>query len=467
VVLLAIGLRTWGALREPILFDDAPRFLGAARLILEGQYRAALTDAYHPLTAALMACISALGGVDLESAGLILSILSGGFATAALYTIARDMFDERVALISALLFAVFPRTVAASANVKSDGLHLALFLGGALLAWRALERGRFRHALGAGILCGLAYLARPEGLAVGVVLGVWLLLDLATLRISWPRFFTVVGGFAAAVLLFGGPYVLSLSEPGQGLTISQKKSLVPSGWSGLSLPQLGAALSEVLRDFQRGWEALWLFVIPALRWKRPSRQTLYLCSYTVLFFFLLLAVHLEAGYVSRRHWLAPAALLMPFAALGMLRIAAFLGHWISKPRLRQWVTPLYVAAVIGGFVAHEMMRPPDEMKLARKQAALWLRQYEVRTLAAQRKRAAYYAGAERLVPFVNAPDPIVLRDELRAAGAEFLVAEAGALPPLPPGGVPGLSEVHRVGYPGGHVLVLRVEEVPDVAAPGP
>ena len=53
---------------------------------------------------------------------------------------------------------------------------------------------------------------------------------------------------------------------------------------------------------------------------------------------------------------------------------------------------------------------------------------------------------------------------LRAGGAEFLIAERRKLPPIPAQGQAGLSEIGRFPYPGGDVLVLRVEPLPDVAA---
>jgi hypothetical protein len=347
--------------------------------------------------------------------------------------------------------------VAASSNVQSDGLHLALFLIGALLVWRALERGTLRYGVGAGIVCGLAYLTRPEGLAVGVVLGGWLLADLATKRIGWQRFLRAAGGFAIAVLLFGGPYALSLSAGGGEVVLSQKKSLMPAGLEVFSFGRLAPAFWEVMRDFQQGWEAFWLFVVLAFRWQRPSRATLYLASFTLLFFVLLIAVHLEAGYISRRHWLAPAALLFPFAALGILRVGDLARDWLSGFGGSDWVPAACVTAVVAGFVGHELMRPPEAVKLARKEAALWLRQYDVEAVSAERARSAYYAGADRHIPLVAVSDPILLRDRLRLAGAEFVIAEETALPALPAEGIPGLSQVHRVPYPGGHVLVLRID----------
>ncbi len=458
IVLLALGLRAWVAIDQEILINDAPRFLAAAQLLLDGEFRWALAYDYHPLTAVLIALTSLATGVGLESAGLVVSVLSGGIATAALYVLARDPFGERVALVAALLFAVHPQIVKAATNVQSDGVHLALFLVGALLAWRALEKGRFFDALGAGILCGLAYLTRPEGLLVGVVLGGWLVVDLLRRRISWRRFGTVAAGFASVLLIFGGPYLFAMKAHRGSWALTHKKRVVPVEWR---LPQPARAAEAVadvgyagLRAFREVYLALALF---ALRRRRPGRPTLYLLSYTALLLPVLLGLHLQAGYVSSRHWLLAIALLMPFMAVGSLRAADWLKNVVRPLRVRTWAVPAMLGLLAVACILHAVRPQTEPVKLARKQAALWLRAQNPGRVAAPRFRSAYYAGAKRYIRIPPMPNAVVLGDWLRAEGVEFVIAEEERLPPLPPGGVPGLREVYRVEYPGGSVPVLRVE----------
>ncbi len=466
VVLLAVAVRARTAAHEALLFDDAPRFLASAQLFLDGEFGAALADAYHPLTSALMALAAWLFGVDLESAGVLLSVLSGGVAVAALYLLARDGFGEKVALVAALLFAVHPRTVAVASNVQSDGLHLAFFVSAALCAWRALMRGHVGYSLAAGVLCGLAYLTRPEGLAVAVVLALGLVVMRLRGSISWQHLARVAGGFAAPALLLGGPYLLSMYTTGGELVLTHKKDLL-AGLSVPSVPRLVAALSEVLNDSVRGYEALWLYVLFALRWQRPKAITLYVLAYGLVFLGTLLVVHLGAGYISRRHWLPVIALLLPFAAMGLLTVARFVQERLPLAwTRRRGVVPVFVTSVIALFVLHGFTRPPEHHKIARKEAALWLSRYEVHNLATHRLRTAYYAGAGRYIPQPASEDPAQLLAALRREGADYLIGELEDLPALPEGGQPGLREVHRVPYEGGVVVVLRVEP-PGVASPRP
>jgi len=466
--LLAIAVRAWLSIDQEVVFNDGPEFMAAARLFTEGKFGAALADPYHPLTAFLIAVTSFVPGVGLETAGRILSVLSGGVGAAALYLLARDQFDESVALVSALVFAVHPQIVEAASNVQSDGIYLALLLVGALLAWRALRSGRFVHGLGAGVVSGLAYLARPEGLVVGVVLGLWLIVDAVSRRISWRRLISVGAGFATAVLLFGGPYLLTLKATTESWVLTQKKRVIPVEWSLPTPARTGEALAAegtaLLRALRPPYLVLALF---AFRRRRPSRATLYLFSYAALFLPVLIGVHLEAGYAGSRHWLGPVALLMPFVALGCLRV----GHWLQEivpPLLaHSWATPALVALLIGASLAHTLRPQVEPEKLARKQAALWLRTQNPYAVAAPRSRSAFYAGAKRYVPLVDARDLAELHAWLRGRGAQYVIVEEERLPSVSLGEAVGLVEVHRVEYPGGNVRVLRVETAVDVASPGP
>jgi len=461
VVLLALSIRAWVAIDQEILFNDGPEFLAVAQYLADGNFRAALANPYHPLTAILIALTSKLGGVGLESAGVIVSVLSGGVATAALYLLVRALFGTSLALLAALFFAVHPQLVEVASNVQSDGIHLALFLLGALLAWRALESKRFAHALGAGILCGLAYLTRPEGLAIGVVLGGWILVDLVRRRINGRQLASLVGGFATTLLVFGGPYLVAMHAVKGEWVLSQKKRVIPVEWSLPEPQRVVESLADVGASGVGAFRVAFLVLaLLAFRRRRPSRPTLYLLSYVCLLALVLIGLQLQSGYVSGRHWLTAVALAMPFVAMGALRLASWLKHALPPLRMRPWAVPVSIAVLLAAFIVYDLRPRTEPVKRARKQAAEWLRALEPSAVAAPRLRVAYYAGAARYISLSQAPERDAFSAWLRSQGAEFVIAEEERLPPRPPDGHPGLRELHRVEYPGGSVAVLRVEQEP-------
>jgi hypothetical protein len=71
-------LRAWHAARDPVIYNDGPEFIAMAGDILAGRLSDALAHAFHPLTSGLIAGVAAASGVDLETAGRIVSVASGG-----------------------------------------------------------------------------------------------------------------------------------------------------------------------------------------------------------------------------------------------------------------------------------------------------------------------------------------------------------------------------------------------------
>lgn len=467
VVALALAARALSAAFEPILFNDGPRFIELAEAFESGDLRRALAHDFPPLTSLLMLALAAPTGIGLELAGKLVSVLSGGVAVAALYLLAREWVGTRGALIAGLLFAVHPRMVAVGRSVQSDGLHLALFLVAVLLAWRALASRRPSRALASGLACGLAYLARPEGLAVAVVTAVWLGADVLGHRLALRRAVALAAAFALGLLLTAGPYFATLRSLRGEWTLSQKKSVVsivrvdaalasqaePTRRLRLLIEAGGEVVSDGLRAAHPVILMLCLF---GLRRGWPERSTLFLLSFLGLFLFLLLGVRLSAAYVSRRHWMPVAALLVPLAARGALRLHDTLQRRLPRARVRA-VPALAGALLLLGLLGRAVAPEADPDKRARKAAALWLREHAPgHTVAARRSRLAYYAEASRFLPVPEGHTSREVLEGLRAEGVEYVIVDARHLGEAKMEGATA-ETIHRVPYAGGEVLVLHLQ----------
>ena len=464
VVSATMVLRLWHATNDPLIYNDGPEFIAIANGFLAGELSQAISHAFHPMTSALIALVVAATGLDPETAGRAVSIAGSGAAAAALYLLAHRLFGRSVAVVAGMLFAVHPRMVAVGSGVQSDGLHLAFFLWGALAAWRTLDGGRLWLAVTAGFATGLAYLTRPEGVAVGVVFLGWLAYDVASRRVPAARVLKLAFAFLGTLLLVAAPYLFSLRTTTGTWTLTQKKDLgeimtfSPEATSTLPDSEGAAeALQEVIIDGFRAmmpvFGALGLLGLASIG--RP-RSVVYLLSFGALFFIVLLGVRLEADYISRRHWLAPVALALPLVAQGLLHLSQLVGQRVARSFGLPGGAVAILVAVIGGSAVLSGLPPTELDKLARKEAALWLRNHRrPSAVAAHRAREAYYAGA-RHVPFAPlSPGPGLL-PTLAERGAEFLILDetrvVAALGAPPPAG----SVVHRVDYSGGSVLVIRL-----------
>lgn len=233
LVALVAGAAAWRWLawtRTAVLFDDGPRFLAIARAIDAGWWPAALRDSFHPLYPASAALAHRLlrapdTAAGWETAAALVSVLGGAAAVAFLYLFLRDAFGRAVASGGALLLAVQGRAVEYASDVQSDGPYLGLYAAGLWAGWRAWRSGSPALAALAGIASGLAYLTRPEGLGLALVLAA---LGVASIvRRRWtPRAgagWLVALGMATA--LCAAPYVVALHALTGEWTLTHKKSV--------------------------------------------------------------------------------------------------------------------------------------------------------------------------------------------------------------------------------------------------
>ena len=115
------------------------------------------------------------------------SVVFGAIGCLAIYALGTLALNRRLGLVAALflmanpLYAMHARR--ARSDVMSESLLLATLAVG-LWAWRRLLAGRgtagpaLGLAVGSGMLCGLATLAKLNGVAGGMVLGAWAILSI-------------------------------------------------------------------------------------------------------------------------------------------------------------------------------------------------------------------------------------------------------------------------------------------------
>jgi hypothetical protein len=122
-----------------------------------------------PVVPLFLAPVAALGGG--LAAMRVLLLLAGALCAPLLLHAARPLLGDRAALWAALGYAVWPPHVFVSAHALSEPLSMALLLPAVALAARARVDGSGRATLAAGLLGGLAVLARPAALLPVVLLG--------------------------------------------------------------------------------------------------------------------------------------------------------------------------------------------------------------------------------------------------------------------------------------------------------
>jgi 4-amino-4-deoxy-L-arabinose transferase-like glycosyltransferase len=473
LALLALAVRVLRWWWTAVMMNDGPVFLRLAQQMANGEWRAALTYEFHPLYPFMVRVVQPLFG-DWERAAVAVSAVAGAIAVVGLFVLLRDAFDRRVGAIGALLLAVHPIAIEQS-DVQSDALYFAFFVWSAALLWRAVSRGSARAAFGAGLLSGLAYLVRPEGMGA-LIVGVALVgFELARRHMAVSAAARVAGALCLGAALTMSPYIAFLSVENGTLTITEKKSV--AGVLGLSAlrawathgtveykppkpvdpllaarpdlqplargsrpfrekpvttglakyPEALARLAGVtLKTLRTEITLLLLLGLVSVR-GRPELRGRFFLAFAGLYLFVLLGLSANSAYVSRRHVFPPAALQFGYAALGVLFVGAGLAR---APGLRGRVSPpAAVTSVLVLVVAlglGKALGPDRDNSLAERRAAEWVGAQGALApddaVAAVKQRVAYYAGS-RFVDLRHAPHPALLLPYLRRERARYVIVD--------------------------------------------
>jgi hypothetical protein len=349
LVLVALAVRAAAAWASPAILNDSVSLLGSAERIGKGGLEAWAQGPDHPLLPWLISLFA--GTWDEETVATSICVFSGALAVWPLHVLARHASGRHAATAACIVYAALPKAVGVSSVPLTSAAFLPLFLSGLSLVLTASvpssKRRRLFRLLGAGLLCALAYLCRPEGLvaAGGAALG-------ALLFVPRGRKFAGAGIVALAFVLVAAPYAVALSRDAGHLTLSPKKDVVR--FVGAADAPLESNITrEAAQDAASALEGaltapLLLLVLVGVflpgRWRNPrSRRTrLFVLLTAAVVIALVIRLQLGWGYGGARHLLPAAVLLLPFAGEGFLFLGAFLSRTIARRRL---------AVVLAAFLA--------------------------------------------------------------------------------------------------------------------
>jgi 4-amino-4-deoxy-L-arabinose transferase-like glycosyltransferase len=378
-----------------------------------------------------------------EPQALVVAALCGALAIVGVALLAFRLGGRRAAILAAVLTAFLPLLVELGGEVLSEPLLLATIpwtlwalarLAGPRSAWAGAGWGAL-----AGVLGGLGYLARPEGILVLVAGGGLLLIgrrgvpwrrrlaDLAWL--SWPALLVVV----AFMVAIRSESVLGGSQGGAWkLTLKRNLGYHLGQWT------LGMGAANLSEQLRRLGQALWpaLGLAPALvwLWRRPAAGEAAEAEEEV---------QTARALVRRLLWGSGAALLTayvairpdrryaaPLALLAIPLLASAGARWLegteSGARSRRWavvLVPLLAASLGLG------LEPRRAAKAGYREAGRVLAEHGASRVLAHDSRAAFYARAQALeliwlVPQEpRSPEAIVEAAQRERADSLVLVEE--------------------------------------------
>ena len=214
-LLIAVGLRLLWVLYVNVdpndgRLDDSVFYHNVAHSLASGAgyidpWRQELSVGWPPGYPATLAVLYKLFGWHLALAK-VLNIAFAAVTVALVYLIARRVLDRRVAILGALLLAVFPGQIYFSTLVLAETFFAMVFVLTLFLAlfWTVERDGSWWQVLVLGIVVGFAGLVRSEGiLLVPIVVVLWLL----TVR-PWGRVVRYVPLLLVGLVLILTPWTV-------------------------------------------------------------------------------------------------------------------------------------------------------------------------------------------------------------------------------------------------------------------
>ncbi len=408
-----------------MLSRDGVVFIDYAQSLQNAPLETLRAQAHHPLyPLSILAAKSTLfAGVSdpvrqWELAGVVAAMMAGLLLVLAEYALARALFNRQAGLWAALLTACCAEFCQLSADALSDMLHLALYGTAATLGLRLIQTWHWGWAIGAGAVSSLAFLTRPEGGEVALLLLPAVLIAPG----KWSKKCASLGLVVAGFVVAASPYMIITGKVVQKKSLEQfifgmeaeppvehsasidfsAQALPLASMSGIA-PMAAVLLENYFRSFR-----IMLF-LPVLFWwiryrrcpvgKRDVAWILALMGAHVLILFALITRFEYLDDVSLRHVFILTGLTLPFAAAGIVALL--------QPYTRRLVKGSLLAAFLVIPTLPWMFEARHTEDLYLRRAGEWIRQEagDDQRIMTTRMRIAYYAAGELLPssPGVSVP----------------------------------------------------------------
>ncbi|MDZ7261138.1 MAG: glycosyltransferase family 39 protein, partial [candidate division KSB1 bacterium] len=223
IVFVALGFRIFlFRYRYAVGFDE-PHYLQLAASALIHDFKDILHPHWSPLYPIFIAGMS-LVIKDFELAGRLVSAISGSLVILPVFFLTRKLFDKTTAYLSAILIALYPPLAFMATDVLTESTYMFLAMSGIAVGWSAVKRQSKLLGLVTGLLFGLSYLTRPEGIGWLIVFLGWGMLVILSnwLRKKQEKLVAIFLFSAIGFLVISSPYLLYLRKETGKWTLSQK-----------------------------------------------------------------------------------------------------------------------------------------------------------------------------------------------------------------------------------------------------
>lgn len=399
--------------------DGAFQYIPIAKDFVSGLYGKAFGHNQQPLYSIFVALLSQ-GVADYEQAGRLVSTVFGILLVLPVYFLGRRVVDDRVAFISTLLLAIHPYVRRFSADVLKESTYLFFLSLAMWFSWRTIQGEKRSPYLLIPLLSTFAYLARPDGVEVFLVVFFYLFF-IKKFHGPKERWIAILLLLVSSVLLFL-PYLIYLRETTGIWTLSRAKTI--TSFLGLSvlageiswIERLLFTLKKLNFEIFSIYHPLYILLLGIGLWKRRASLfregegfLLLFCAfhYLVLFLLILNLTEWDQGETIRvvqfsgRHVLPILLFSIHWVGEGLVALYRWISNKIESNRLlprwelkrKSMILLAILFILVVAIILPKTLKPQRHERLPEKWAGIWIKNQSGKgvTIFTTLPRVAFYA----------------------------------------------------------------------------
>ena len=241
LLIISLSVRIYLSFFTYVIKNDSVAFMQNAKYFASGDFSSALGHDYHPLYSLIMAVLYK-AVPNMELSGTIISVLFGTLTVIVFYLIGKSAFDRKISFVSAIILAFHPYAVRFSADIISESTYFFFFISALGLGYFAITNRKLLLFALTGICSALAYLARPEGIGIIIIVAFWCVLkDFVKIKVLWKEKLVSILILVVSFLVFSMPYLVFIKQDTGSWSLTKKKNVT-------NLAGLGKVLATLRND---------------------------------------------------------------------------------------------------------------------------------------------------------------------------------------------------------------------------
>ncbi|MBP7527844.1 MAG: glycosyltransferase family 39 protein [Syntrophorhabdaceae bacterium] len=455
LVLSAFVLRLYAALVPGIIVPDGVVYIGTAKMIIAGQWQKVPelgVYSTYPFFIILFQKVFP----NWETAGRMVSVVFGSLAVLPFYLLMKRMFDLKIVLVASLFFVIDPRLVEYSSNVIREPVFWLFSLTALWSAWEGIVKKSWIFMVCASFFVGLAALTRMEGIALALVICLWLfwnywkdkefgtrrlLLFILVFLVSFPILFAIPltvlkskrGQWEIGHLGSKIPYILKTGYKNADAVFKQTLEESDAVSRIVARNKYAFFLWHALYKFFRPFHVLFilLFVIGITRRKVVSygKKEVPIVIWWSVYCLVSVLYMSQIYYLSTRHGMQMSIPALIWVSIGFFELNDLVERYLAKVRpgwrYARKVT-VYMLALICVIILPSTLSWSGYSKVEMKKAGIYLKGmgYSQKRFAIEPRliRLGFYTEGDYVVipPYVN---HATLDTFLRVEGIRYLVVD--------------------------------------------